>query len=245
MTLNTSIAKCSPDCEDHNHEIRPGLCSWRYRLLKHSYWRRVWIIQELLLASSVIIWFYDTTIITLQDMLTYIMMGGGTSQVYMLINQALRKDWKPLKLINAIAYCKHAHCADPRDYLYGMQALLIKEHRITVDYTKDTTDVFVDAVLKILQTHQLPLRLSMELHELSESMGITDWWKVGHAETIVHPIGSVIKLAKIYEDDPRLTHRLQEILDAAKLHEGERGALWQMIESELAFIEQNKRKYMD
>lgn len=61
---------CDRRCTRYRHRIgyhpREGLCSSLCRFLWHSYWGRLWIAQEILLAQHVIIWF-GTEVYTWQD----------------------------------------------------------------------------------------------------------------------------------------------------------------------------------
>jgi hypothetical protein len=79
--------------------------------------------------------------------------------------------------------CK-GECQDPRDKVFGLQALVIPEDRVEIDYSASMLDVFLAVAHKALQTVRedrtglLPESmhegyLKIFLHQLARSLGLT------------------------------------------------------------------------
>ena len=124
-------------------------------LLRNSYFTRLWIIQEVLLAKQVRFHLNGNrcfTWDTLSD--AYCDLDWGlkesasipTASRSLMANRGVfgmrpRLHWT--KLIDG--FSANA-CVDPRDKVYGMMGVVVKEERSTVDYNKSVAEVFFDVM---------------------------------------------------------------------------------------------------
>jgi hypothetical protein len=125
-------------------------CDKLEHLLVNDYWKRVWIIQEILLSRSRRI-FYGDSILTWQQ-LHYMADGNSVHtpripmQLFWLL-QVLTSGFRNVGFADAIANCCQSECQDPRDKVYGLQGLLVESQTVTIDYHKSIKHVFIDAAV--------------------------------------------------------------------------------------------------
>jgi len=130
-----------------------GYSWWMAELLMSSYWHRVWIIEEVVLARSIEV-FYGDCIIQWsevveqeqeQDMYRFQL---SYSSFWWLLKHATTlnaPEAERLDLMDVLSSCSGAGCSDLRDIVYGIQALIKPSQRVAIDYTKPAMGVFLDA----------------------------------------------------------------------------------------------------
>lgn len=126
------------------------LMALRY-LLNSRYFQRVWTIQEVALARSVVLCVNDEV----TDLSFRVLDRVRAIQD---VPAALR--WNPgLVSENDVLYCLRAgiesHCSDARDKVFGILSLMEPRARafIPVDYTLDINTIYTNALLAVLGTH--------------------------------------------------------------------------------------------
>ena len=67
-----------------------------------------------------------------------------------LFNEHQDEREKLLPLEDMIGTFTHRQCSDPRDQVYGLQALVRADNRLSPDYQKDADEVFIDCAKAIL-----------------------------------------------------------------------------------------------
>jgi hypothetical protein len=144
--------QCNAECRRSGHARQLKICTWLRALYQHEYWKRVWIIQELLLATSLTVW-YGTEILTWPQIKNFPKPGNSASRLYLIIDAAARFKERPLSLSFVIAqFTCGSKCEDPRDQVYGLQALVRENQRLEVDYSKAALDVWLDTVARETET---------------------------------------------------------------------------------------------
>ena len=146
------------------------------RLLNCPYWRRVWIVQELFLGSSLVLccgtyqlaWNGPyagngarlmSKIVLEPHKHSIIQSFGGGNDALELWHQACTAlnilvfgAWRPgnqrpkLSLCHALASYQKRDCGLECDKVYGLLALVRQDQRIEVDYAKPIVELFLDAV---------------------------------------------------------------------------------------------------
>jgi hypothetical protein len=128
---------------------KPELIFSFHRRLANPYWKRLWILQEVMLARCVIFtcgkfsvpgdWFQQICEIG-GDTIKGIWDGQGSSQ-------------NSFKIV-VEKFCDN-ECQDPRDKIYGLRAILSSElqNQILVDYTKSVEQVYIEGILLILRDY--------------------------------------------------------------------------------------------
>lgn len=121
-------------------------------LTRHPYWQRTWIVQELLLAQELQIYFGNAEPILWESFIDFF----GEDRKYMRLNffarEAPGQFWiEKVSLQTIINHVKRTICQDPRDKWYGMQGLLDDKYRTVVDYGREVEEVFLDASIAIMK----------------------------------------------------------------------------------------------
>ena len=152
----------------------------------NAYWKRHWIIQELILSAqhTRTLWYGTSTLqlSTLHYLLDHhneAMTNSpwpNTYPVQRLYNTeaALAKQdefsmWKA-----AMDLAKYSACSDARDKIYGIQSLFPEALRIQVDYGKDKAEVYRDAVLRYDEVLGPKFKACLGYEDLAKAMG----WRV-------------------------------------------------------------------
>ncbi|TVY50468.1 Heterokaryon incompatibility protein 6,OR allele [Lachnellula cervina] len=166
-TWNEDVFGNSPDGE-------LGLCSvnrlMSLRRLENmctlSYWHRLWIVQEILLARDIIICFGDNsntdigwdTITVAQDCLDRIPPTWSicTDNCFNLVKHSmmwylarLRQSPRAIfSLTSLFAFTKKSLCKDPRDKIYGLLGILDSKFApsIAIDYAVPLTNVYLGLI---------------------------------------------------------------------------------------------------
>ena len=135
-------------------------------LCGRPYWRRVWIIQEVLCASNLELvcgtkkmsWSrFSCTFGSVID--TYLFSGTEPSTPAWSILRvrklySFRKDYPLVELLELCSDCESI-CEDIRDRIYGLLGIVDKLLEITPDYLKTPLEVYLDVVQAFLSTYSL------------------------------------------------------------------------------------------
>jgi hypothetical protein len=159
-------------------------------LLSRRYWSRLWIVQELVLARD-IAFFCGNDCFYLSQLTDFLNLIDGWFYQKAIRNvcyrRYLRYQAHPFEeeinttLANVLFDLCEAECQDPRDKVFGLQALVIAYDRVEVDYSASTTDVFLTVVHNVLETEredhagfdpEYESYVKLSLHQLARSMGI-------------------------------------------------------------------------
>ncbi|KAH8684274.1 heterokaryon incompatibility protein-domain-containing protein [Tricladium varicosporioides] len=117
-------------------------------LCSHTYWRRTWIIQEVVLGKKLTIWQGDVCIdeIRFFGLCKRILLQNLSEQGVLMIEAFrilhLRQHGRSLTLIQLMEFSELSSCQDLRDRVYAMLSLASDCQQITPDYTKSIEDVY-------------------------------------------------------------------------------------------------------
>jgi hypothetical protein len=167
-----------------------------HTLLNHGYFRRVWIIQEVILAKVIRvlckghIWVSWKKVQELTtdwvNLLHHVDHGNffykhPRRHFIALICEEPSAAQGLLEVINNFG---QNDCGDPRDKVYGLMGIVHKEDRLVVDYGKTVCDVYIDVVKKSLEGGTHRLQRIKTLLTLSESMGFQKDQRTGLAKLL-------------------------------------------------------------
>ena len=138
-------------------------------IFTRPYWSRLWIVQELHLASNLVFWIgntpFSSAVVHTQiqglsnlhprffvDLLeraqkrTPIHASRYTTFTTQRLNLTIasllkKQDRTRMRLVNALAQYAGNDCSDPRDKVFGLQALVRPGQKVVVDYAKSMEDV--------------------------------------------------------------------------------------------------------
>jgi hypothetical protein len=157
-------------------------------ILQHNYFRRLWIVQEVLLARH------------MDVLCTHASVGNiwvsweamcNVARHSMVILEQLNVPRIPLLLLKefgtgfrrslkeTLAMFSGAYCQDPRDRVYGLMGLVEEGQRLTIDYAKPLQGILLDVMQALYtkhgeidsQSYDYTLgNLSMALGIMSESL---------------------------------------------------------------------------
>ena len=128
-------------------------------LLQRPWFNRLWIWQEVILATrvSVVCGFYEMPWFQFHNAIFMVMgkLDGGEpmrgclhqnleEHIFKLLSLRLSISTTPSALLD---YIKHSLCTDPRDRIYGILSLLPKDFKLSMrpDYTKTVQQVYQEA----------------------------------------------------------------------------------------------------
>ena len=213
IKASTLRRQCRPGCAERGHtkdwgldrspkesveydthwEPVPVICGWLQALLRNPYWLRLWILQEVLLARDIVVW-YGNDIVSWARLEEHCEENIGQPQLHFLIDHnrvsGRAKHRLPIFAslsttvsasaamtpLDIIEYSCESQCQDARDKIYGVQNLFLEKDRLAVDYSKDLREVWGDVTLLLLKlaTGHSPGHRHGLLLKLAESMGITE-----------------------------------------------------------------------
>lgn len=143
-------------------------------LVLAKYWKRLWVVQELFLAKEIVFWYCEYTIDrpTLLSNLSALDNSTSREQLEtglhaefridddlkalwprlssMLSDGSRRHRWSLQPLLQMYAVCE---CADPRDKIFALQALVEPSQRVQIDYSMGMSTLS-NKVLRIVIAHK-------------------------------------------------------------------------------------------
>jgi hypothetical protein len=205
-------------------------------VLTRPYWTRLWIVQECLLARDLIV-VCGRLYITWARFLKYrylynaVLQGELSSETRMLAKMSLTAPWlakyrsmtlEPtrvfLSLEQALQTFAWHECADPRDKVYGLLAVVRgSKMLIEIDYARPAPLIFWDVFRVMAKGKTVPLLEFNWLLELGKDMRVTG--EEPNAYSYVH-VGPLDRLARFSWPDGWTLWRpswvTNEALQAAK-----------------------------
>jgi hypothetical protein len=120
----------------------------------HTYWRRTWMIQEVVLGRSITIWLGGSSIDGLKFFVfCKLVLLQKLSELGVLMIDAfrilhLRQYSQNITLMLLMEFSEHSSCQDLRDKFYAMVGLAsdCHENQIIPDYTKSKKQVYADII---------------------------------------------------------------------------------------------------
>ena len=145
--------------------------------LSHPYWRRVWIIQEIVLASS--IWIYTgEAYLEWAEFVRFCKIAQADRYwippcIEWLITNAQRRT--KFSMFHMIKGLWGNECQEPRDKIYGLQGIVIERDKMTVDYSLSVKEIFLNAAIIMMgEENEKPKRQDFVycLLDLGQEMGL-------------------------------------------------------------------------
>jgi hypothetical protein len=148
-------------------------------LLRNPYWERIWVMQEMILASELAIhwgtrtiewsafmrlamqavrtvdsnkWYINTVLVRLENIAT---IGRGENQEFYGMGLRLAID----------SFCDNK-CKDPRDHFYGLMGIVRTQDRVEPDFKLPVEDVYMLAVNALALEKQEKLEDRYDVHKL-------------------------------------------------------------------------------
>lgn len=124
-------------------------------LFEKPYWRRLWIVQEVLLAKQLVI-LCGAHRIELDVLQKFVDRSKWIVPAKWTVPSLLTKRdgaTTSMDLRTALSTFIRHECLDPRDKVYGISGLLEPGQRIPIDYTKKNMQVFTDILNVLLEVH--------------------------------------------------------------------------------------------
>lgn len=196
---------------DTFEDMNDAACVWRDArepaafayVLHNEYFKRLWIIQEFILANQIRIlvgdvWLVDDTrewgyqSDTLYD---YLWRSVSSISFDIFRRSSLIRTGKftHLDIRIALDEFQFSRCADRRDKIYGLLGLVRLDQHVTVDYEKPIEQLYMDVALIAIQSQCLDgfqgteatgFKAKFRLMQLAVSIKITEPLQTSHRDTL-------------------------------------------------------------
>jgi hypothetical protein len=197
------------------------------RFRNASYFSRLWVQQELLLAKQVFFAAGDALLpwSNIRKRKSFLTPGYELPAILELL---LKTKFEPLRLFKAIEQFSSCYCADPRDKVYGLLGMIGSGPSLEIDYSLQPKQVLHATVDRVLTLERCDYGVKRTLVNLAISMGLEG--EVEHVEDLAdkrYPFGSTRKT-------PRDRSGMMTPGDFASLQEGREGlstedyAVWKL-----------------
>jgi hypothetical protein len=146
------------------------------RLLQNSYFTRMWIVQEILLAENIEV-LGGTTWIDWRNFASVplTVSAGIPLATCSLLDRAQSYLRGSTGLGALLIDFGMNQCTDPRDRVYGLLGLVRKEQRPEIDYSKTLWEVFLDTILILCNArYDHHFNCVLALSDLAMSFSIAD-----------------------------------------------------------------------
>ncbi|UPX21360.1 uncharacterized protein EKO05_0011546 [Ascochyta rabiei] len=145
------------------HNAHPMIIAAK-TVFENAYWRRLWIVQELLLPRRVRVlcgstWLaFSKLVIATNRFGSRVTSSKSHHSIFSKFNLCARQPnlfngsvrGYSMSLGDCLRCFARQECFDPRDKVYGLLSLVCKEDQIPVDYSKSVYEVYMD-VVKVLE----------------------------------------------------------------------------------------------
>lgn len=198
--------------EGHDNKVRS-------ELFDNAYWTRLWIIQEVLLAKTLVL-LCGRKAVPWSDLERFWKTSLGQSEqtpAERLIAMShtsktiQEKRFRFLELVDA--FCAN-DCQDPRDVVFGLQGLVFDEEKQDIDYSKSALGVFLGVLRKL----KLPAdRNSAEYHSqlnirlrLAERLGLQKYSSSNTGESCSYLLRYWKSKSMEFEEQKLRTQKLKQ-----------------------------------
>lgn len=163
-----STCLAHPDHPMHNDKsllLDPGTA---------TYWMRLWVVQEVFLANDLSFWYgyhkvrasvLHSKLYDLVDSLDKSVSDEGKEALasrfkytfWPKINKLLSVQGNGASqgLLQALSRYAECECTDPRDKVFGLQAMVLPPQRVQVDYSMSTSNLTKICVMKLIRHGEL------------------------------------------------------------------------------------------
>lgn len=146
--------QCDPNKKPYSEPKSSSLPAAALRcFFLNTYWKRLWIVQEIMLARYIRI-MCGETILSWEELRRFCLSSASPllaqvrycipQQVIWLVEHALSA--KKYTYTSLLATFSKSGCHDPKDKVYGLQGLVASRFRVEVDYARSIQRVFLGAL---------------------------------------------------------------------------------------------------
>jgi hypothetical protein len=167
-------------------QVSPGEKIALLELLRRSYWKRLWIVQEILLAKDIILLCGNEAckwiaISSSRDALMKHDISFKQTPGYHIIRSKDRwtdsgvKSKKSLQTL--VELLPDVECHDQRDHIFGLLGLLPEDQQMRVDYGSSVSEVLDGAILFLRNESNVDdADLARMASRLEKRMGLNSFW---------------------------------------------------------------------
>jgi hypothetical protein len=141
------------------------------KLLQDTYFSRLWVVQETMLAREVYVVIGNGRISFEQLRKAWALATGESVNIFRdtrTFNSLSTDEFPPFTLQKCIKLFCQENCEDPRDKVYGLMGLVHEDERLEIDYLKSTYEVYSDVVTAICSSY---IRHLTSLHKRKMRIG--------------------------------------------------------------------------
>lgn len=131
--------------------------AFRRRLCEHAYWVRIWIVQEIICARKINLYWGNESFSwsCLGRIFQDLRVARSSYHVFPILTSSaatifgVKSEWKgPIPLIQLLDTFRYQLSTDDRDQVYALLGLTSENLRVDVDYSKTLHEVLIDVLLK-------------------------------------------------------------------------------------------------
>jgi hypothetical protein len=189
--------------------VLPACTKKRRKAVQHlnerEYWKRVWIVQEVVLACNIFIMCGNSGIYWEDFVLGVNRSIGEGIAVHLHRQRSNRKNRNGVRLYDILIACENSLCTDPRDKIFAFLGIAddCQGGKLEADYSKSTWDVYEQVVRFLLHASTTPGAadaqyfahriLRSPIPPLSRlSAPTSGWFWDGYLRGVIHRIGEKI-----------------------------------------------------
>lgn len=154
-------------------------------LFNRSFWNRLWIVQEVVLAKEVYVLcgrsFFEWSDVQvffgaeprLWESLTEFFSHRPAAASLLRARPQAWSGRPRIRLMAALSFFHLHECENPRDKVYGIMGVVLENEQIPIDYSKPVEDVFADAAAKTVGLNLAPdrTRMGSEMAQVLVNLG--------------------------------------------------------------------------
>lgn len=153
-------------------------------MFKSSFWDRLWVQQELVLAHKVVFLVGRVAISAERAKERFgadLSLAMREPALWASLSSKDREKWI-CSLVDAIKMFSTKRCHDRRDRVYGLLGMVWPYQRITVDYNLSTYQVFQATVRKVFEQEFLPVAKFREVYVVKTLVRLGGYMGLSHDE---------------------------------------------------------------
>jgi len=187
-------------------------CTWSY---EHTYWNRVWIVQEIAQARSIVVYIgkyhmsWTAYLNALKKNWSFKRHGG---KIRKLDEKRRGRHGPANRLEQLLADFQHAQCRETRDKIYGFLGLAHDcPPELRADYSKSTFDIYAEVLDTFCRPRNLPNGQKNTVDRLMRVVGYSQLVQRLLAPEVPH--GPSSDSSKVYQSQSimargAMTHRI-------------------------------------
>ncbi|UZP45207.1 hypothetical protein NXS19_013019 [Fusarium pseudograminearum] len=152
--MNARIDETTPESAPEPTQTGSSVRDLAIELCNDAYWKRLWIIQEIVLAREIKVCFGNCAIEWRHFTQFLVTNGLGSEGPMKLERQRQDKYTGSNTLLHLLRTHREAECQDRKDKVYGLLGMASDDRGFVIDYNKSLFEIWTD-VMEFMNRHNL------------------------------------------------------------------------------------------